>query len=236
MNQTAAGFQCNSNSPPSVFNLNNQTMFDGGFYSTSSDAKTPSFQSASLSSDSSDVAAAASEYSGTANATMSSFQNSHAASVPSTRQMSTPSFTPNQESRIFNQLPSMSPYATDAATYQTSMIQPSEEGFITGGGFGTYANRRPNQESRDLNHFSSMRSFATDAATYQTNVTDKYMSQPIDEEGFITGGSFNTYNYSRAEYSSNEHPTFEYLQRFFGIKPKDKPEEEPPSGRNSYWY
>ena len=34
----------------------------------------------------------------------------------------------------------------------------------------------------------------------------------------------------------NEHPTFEYLQHFFGIKPKDKPQEEPPSGRNSYWY
>jgi hypothetical protein len=80
MNQTAAGFQCNSNAPPSAFNLNNQPMFDGEFYSTSTSANMHSFQGASLPYYCSDVAAAAPEYSCTANATMSSFQNLQAAS------------------------------------------------------------------------------------------------------------------------------------------------------------
>jgi hypothetical protein len=80
MNQTATGFQCNSNAPPSAFNLNNQPMFDGEFYSTSTSANMHSFQGASLPYYCSDVAAAAPEYSCTANATMSSFQNLQAAS------------------------------------------------------------------------------------------------------------------------------------------------------------
>ena len=65
------------------------------------------------------------------------------------------------------------------------------------------------------------------------NATENSVIRPSGKD-FITGGSLNTT--SRAEYSSNEHPTFEYLKSFFGIEPKDKPAEEPPSGRNSYWY
>jgi hypothetical protein len=189
MNQTSTVFQRNSNSPPSAFDLNNQPVVDGECYSTSAAANMPSFQSASLSSDSSDIAAADSEYSCTANATMSSFQNSEVASVP-----------------MFRRMKSMSNFS------------PYQEYY------------------RNLNPFSSMRSFATDAATYQTNAADSTTMFRPSGNGFPTGQGFDTYINRRAEYSSNEYPTFEYLQSFFGIEPKDESAEEKPSRRNSYWY
>jgi hypothetical protein len=109
----------------------------------------PSFQGASLPYSCSDVAVAATGYSAASNVTMTSFQNSQAAS---------PSFTPNQE-------------------------------------------------PRNWNHFSSMRSFAID----EMNASENSVIRPSGND-FITGGSLNTT--SRAEYSLNEHPAFEYLKSF----------------------
>jgi hypothetical protein len=102
---------------------------------------------------------------------------------------------------------------------------------------------------RNLNHFSSKRSygstpcqergsmwctFSTNAATCKTNSGDNSVTHPIGE-GFTAGGGFNINTNSPAE-SSNEQPTLEYLQRFFGIKPEDKPAEEEPCRRKSFMY
>jgi hypothetical protein len=65
----------------------------------------------------------------------------------------------------------------------------------------------PNREPRNWNHFSSMRSFAID----EMNASENSVIRPSGND-FITGGSLNTT--SRAEYSLNEHPAFEYLKRF----------------------
>jgi hypothetical protein len=159
MNRNDTGFHRNSNSPSFASIVNYQPMIDREFYSTS----LPYY--------SSDTAVATAEYPGTANATMHSL---HAASVPMFRRIkSTPSFSPNQESKF-------------------------------------------------LDIFASMqRSFATNAANSQVNATDNFTIQS-SEEDFISGGGFNTNANSCAENSSNEYPTLEYLQNFFGIKPPNK--------------